>query len=283
MRSALLRGHEHPEIGSLEVIGEGPAAIAISRGGAAKTYAHADPNEDAALFVVGRAGMLVAVADGHWGARGSEQVLEHLLAQIAYGWTNDATAARSADSWLDAAFDVMCAANDALLDDAERRSFQPAPTTLSLALARPGDGLLLHASVGDSHVFRVRRAAVDDLGWASLGRRRCHFLGDSRAEPAQHRERCAVGCEPLGDTRALVLVTDGLSERGIGVAAIAATVADAVAASDQRDVELRPHSTCRSVVEAALAAQRKNRAGDNVACAVLWLEDRSAHEAHCPF
>lgn len=274
MRSALLRGHEHPEIGAVEVVGEGPAAIAISRGGAAKTYPYTDPNEDAAFFALGRAGTLIAVADGHWGSRGSEQVLEHLLTHHATAWTDEPAALPGADAWRAAALDALVAANDALLDDAERRSFQPAPSTLSLALARPGDDLLLHASVGDSHVFRIGGEGVEDLGWASRGRRRCYFLGDARTEPAQHPERCVIGCEPLGETRALVLVTDGISERGIGVDDPTAAVARAVETSAQRDLELRPLAACRGVVDAALAAHRKNRAGDNVACALVWLRDR---------
>ena len=48
MRSALLRGREHGLLGAVDAIAEGNAAIALSRGGAAKRYAYREPNEDAA-------------------------------------------------------------------------------------------------------------------------------------------------------------------------------------------------------------------------------------------
>ncbi|MDX1648907.1 MAG: hypothetical protein R3263_03550, partial [Myxococcota bacterium] len=67
MRSAILRGRDHHHLGAVDVVSEGPAAAAISMGGAPKSYAHTDPNEDAAAFALGASGRLVAVADGHRG------------------------------------------------------------------------------------------------------------------------------------------------------------------------------------------------------------------------
>jgi len=36
---------------------------------------------------------------------------------------------------------------------------------------------------------------------------------------------------------------------------------------------LRPADLSRALTEAAMAEQRRNRAGDNIASAVLWLGD----------
>ena len=71
----------------------------------------------------------------------------------------------------------------------------------------------------------------------------------------------------------VLLATDGLSEPGIGVADPPTTVQAAVshvaleAPEDRRAVD-----TCRSVVETAMHAHRRQKAGDNMACSVLWLE-----------
>ena len=69
-----------------------------------------------------------------------------------------------------------------------------------------------------------------------------------------------------------VLATDGLSERGIGVEAPAAAVADAVDRAGRTDEPVRPLEAARGTVETALAAQRAQGAGDNVASAVAWLD-----------
>ena len=87
MRTALLLGRDHLELGAIGAISEGAVAIALSKGGALKTYPHIDPNEDAAAFAIGAAGLFVAVADGHHGAEGAELALEHLLVHCAPGWT----------------------------------------------------------------------------------------------------------------------------------------------------------------------------------------------------
>ena len=79
MRTALLRGQDHTDLGAIGLVSEGPAAIAICKGGAMKTYSHLDPNEDAACFAIGDGGMLVAVADGHDGASGAEAAVRALL------------------------------------------------------------------------------------------------------------------------------------------------------------------------------------------------------------
>jgi hypothetical protein len=136
---------------------------------------------------------------------------------------------------------------------------------------RPDEGVLVHASAGDSHIFRVRNEATTDLGWASLGRKRSYFLGYGAETREREQEKSIVGVERLESTLAIVLATDGLSERGVGVADPAAAVHAAVEASREDEPELRPLGICKRVTHAAMEAQRTQGAGDNVACAVLWL------------
>ena len=271
MRTALLLGRDHHELGSLAAVAEGPAAITLSRGGARKTYDHTEPNEDAALFALGEAGALIAVADGHHGASGSETALEYLLANTAAAWTAPGTVVGSAAAWREMALDALLACNRAILERSAKTSLPPAPTTLSLALARPGEDLLVHACVGDSHCFRASAERAVDLGWASLDRRHTYFLGYEAETREREREKCLVGCQPLSGTRAVVLATDGLSEAGIGVECPASSVREAVDEASRCSPELRPLVACKRVGQAALDAQRRQQAGDNIGCAVLWL------------
>ena len=87
MRSALLRGRDHTRLGITAAVAEGRAAIALSRGGAPKSYRYRDPNEDVALFAEGEGGILLAVADGHGGCDAAETAVEKLLASFAPAWT----------------------------------------------------------------------------------------------------------------------------------------------------------------------------------------------------
>jgi hypothetical protein len=94
---------------------------------------------------------------------------------------------------------------------------------------------------------------------------------DFVGRPSRAAEEPGVrsGREALGDARAVVLVTDGLSERGIGVSDPAAAVlaaADHAAAEPHR--ARRPLEAARRLLELALAAQSRQRAGDNVAAAL---------------
>jgi serine/threonine protein phosphatase PrpC len=266
LRTAQLRGHDHCQIGAVELIAEGPCAVAISRGGAAKTYSHTDPNEDACLFACGSGGALVAVADGHHGAGGSEIALDYLMENCAEAWTNDAPL--TPDHFKQTAREALKEANTAILREAERCRIPPAPTTLSLAIARPGDDLLYHLSVGDSHIFCLREGELRDVGWAADTRDHPHFLGDSKH--AELTSRLTVACERIDDLLALVLVTDGFSEQGIGFP----DPQDALSRILERSLGVEPDrkavETCRGVADAAISIQRTNRAGDNIACAV-WI------------
>ncbi|MEE8580474.1 MAG: protein phosphatase 2C domain-containing protein [Myxococcota bacterium] len=278
MRSCLLRGRDHWELGAVGAVAEGPAAIALSRGGAPKRYRHTDPNEDAALFALGPGGMLIAVADGHNGAAAAEIALEGILADRAPAWTAAAPAAASPTAWEEAGIEAVLALNAAILAASEGPNGGPGPgaTTLCVALVRPAQDLGLYLITGDSHLFHADEGGVRELGSDLGSRRRATFLGRRSDGPAELRNNTVVACAPLTGIRAIVLATDGLSEQGIGVGDPAAAVHQALAAATAAPPDRRALDGCKGVIAAALEAQRHNRAGDNAASAVLWLEGGSA-------
>jgi hypothetical protein len=266
MRSALLRGREHLTLAAIATVAEGPAAIALSIGGAPKVYAHTDPNEDGALFATGEAGTLLAVADGHGGADASEIALRHLAAHHAPALT--AAGPEIAPRWPDLARETLLDLNDAILQRADRRASGTARTTFALALARPAEGLLAYAAMGDSHIFRVEDGRALEIA-PPPGRKA--FLGFDDETVASLARKSVVGTAPLAGARAVALVTDGLSERGIGVGDPAGAVADAIAEAVRLAPELRAGGAARGITERALAAHVRQRSGDNVGCAVLVL------------
>ena len=266
MRSALLTGRDHTAIGAVEVVAEGNCAVSLCRGGAAKTYTHTEPNEDACMFAEGPGGVLLAVADGHHGAIGSEIAIKHLLEQQAETWTG--AVAADAGSLEREAAEVISAINLAILAEAERCGLPPSPTTLCFALIRPDENLLIHGSVGDSHIFWTREAAPLEIAWIAQVQAQPAYLGypPSPERDAQRR----VACEELSETRSVVLATDGFSEEGIGHDSPETELHAIQSQSLVCDVNLRPIETCRGVAESANAIQRRNHAGDNIACAV-WV------------
>lgn len=275
IRTAFLRGRDHHRLGSLELIAEGPVAIALSRGGARKTYSHTDPNEDCSAFALGAGGQLVVAADGHHGELGSEAAVQTILEEFADSWTAASAPAMATDgtAWREQAFEALLRVNRAILEVAGQSQLPPAPTTFVLALLRPAEDLLLHLSVGDSHLFAVEQGSVIDLGGRDPQWRFTPFLGYEQASRELLETYAQVGQRRIGDLRAVVLATDGLSEPGIGVADPARAVHDQAARveveapPDRRAVDL-----CRGVLETALHAHRRQRAGDNMACSVVWLD-----------
>jgi hypothetical protein len=262
VKAALLRGRHHLEIGAVGEAALDSVAAALSRGGAEKPYPHVDPNEDAALVASGARGSLVAVADGHWGHRGAERALERLLADHVQTWTEGRR--HDADAWYQAVLGALVDLNDAVL--ARTHEGDRSRCTLALALVRPAEELLISAAVGDSLLFRVDAKGVTELPRAS----RPLFLGQERVR-ASAFERC--GCIAVGALeapRAVVAVTDGLSEEGIGVADASAAVLDATVSAEGRTAQIRAAAAARALVEAALGAHRSHAAGDNVAAAVAW-------------
>jgi serine/threonine protein phosphatase PrpC len=281
VRSARLLGHQHHALDAVAAITEGAAAITICRGGAKKTYSHTDPNEDAACFAFGPRGALVAVADGHHGSRGAERAVEWLLTKLAVEWTTTDPGEASREAWCASAKSALQAVHREVIAQGRELRVDPAPTTLSLALVRPDDDLLLHASVGDSHVFLASPDTADrhvarDVAWATTGKNRCYFAGESYEDGDLKEPHWVVGCEPIGGTRAVLLATDGLSEVRIGVEDPEEAAARAVDHATTNKPALRPLEASRHLTEAALGAHRENRAGDNICTAVIWLEEREA-------
>ena len=266
----ILRGREHLELAAIELRAEAEAAIALSIGGAPKRYAHTDPNEDVALLVVREDGLLLAVADGHGGYEAAELALDAIRI-----WDSElpARGEGSAD-WSRLALGAFALANQRILANAVRGGRRRSRTTLAFARVEPEAGAIRWASIGDSHVFHAANGVLD------LARARSHdpasrggtfFLGVGEETEASLEEKCRIGEEHLADTQALVLATDGLSERGIGVDEPADTVAAAVRSAADLPPPERAVALARVVVEASLAAHRKRRSGDNVAVAAAWL------------
>lgn len=267
MRLALLRGREHVELGAIDVIAEGCAAIALSLGGARKQYAHVDPNEDAALLALGPAGVLVAVADGHHGFEAAEVALEYLATHPAPHWTEPGTV--RSESWPRQAAAVLEDTNRAIRS--ERAGFEHGPcTTLAFALVLPAEGAILYASIGDSHVYRVAEdGRVIDL--AARPDAKPFFLGQIEAEAEALAARATIAVAPLAGARAVVLATDGLTEHEIGVDDPEAAVREAVERGLAAAPALRPLAAARGLIQLACSAHRRGRSGDNAACALVWL------------
>jgi serine/threonine protein phosphatase PrpC len=264
---ALLRGREHPELGAVHAIAEGGLAIALSRGGAPKRYPHADPNEDAAGFAYGGAGACLAVADGHGGAEAAELAVLNVLTEPAEQWT-DAPGPLDEASWRRQALAVLCDANQTVRRERGSRHGRGARTTLALAVALPERGLLLCAAVGDSHLFVAGAAGVREIAPAGA---KVGFLGDAHERPDELPRITRLAADKLVGVRAVVLVTDGLSERGIGVVSPSAAVAEAVRLAETTRSAAPALVLARGLAETALEAHRRNRSGDNVAVAALWL------------
>lgn len=262
MTSILLRGQESVEIGAIAESRSDEIAVALSRGGAPKRYPYVDPNEDAALAARGERGALVAVADGHWGHRAAERALEALLAE-ATEWVDGA--ARGPDAWYQTALAALVSINEAVL--AARHGDERSRTTLSFALARPAENLLVHASLGDSHLF-----VVDGLVAAEIPHPpKPTFVGARSLRSFEAEKVGRIGVQPLDAPLAIVAASDGLSETGIGVPDPAGAAYAAVAAASDEARDTRALATARGIVETALAAHRENTAGDNVAVSVAWL------------
>ncbi len=257
----MLCGREHTDLGRVACLAEGDVALAISRGGAAKRYAYSDPNEDGVAFAHGPGGLLLAVADGHGGHEASEQVVKDLL-----GWAADWTLeSLPPEPWEQAAAGFIERSHDSIRARGASGGNPDARTTLSFALVRPGEDWWAWASVGDSHVFGMSAEEAVECG-PSEGK--LLFLGAPMRESNELGLR--LGREPLAGVRGLVLSSDGLSERGIGVADPARAVCEALATAGGHAPPLVPLETARALVEIALAAHRRHDAGDNIACAV-WL------------
>jgi serine/threonine protein phosphatase PrpC len=270
VRAAALRGRDHGELGAIETCSEDGVALALSIGGAKKRYSHTDPNEDAALFTLGAGGTLLAVADGHGGIDASEAATACVLEKLAPRWTSDTRRLRG--DWEEQALSGLTACEAAILKCATTGGRRLSRTTLALAVVRPAEGFLYFVSIGDSHLYQVRGEMALDLAVERSASGKLFFLGDGLGTRDALRERCVIGAEALAGIRAVVLATDGLSERGVGVNDPGLTVAEVSARAARAKGSSRALETARGLVQAALDAHRRNASGDNVAAAAAWLE-----------
>jgi serine/threonine protein phosphatase PrpC len=144
-----------------------------------------------------------------------------------------------------------------------------ARSTLAFSVIRPEEGQIYWASIGDSHVFRAALDEVIEL--TGDDEQATFYLGSPHHLEDAMRARVRSGQESLAATRAMILSTDGLSEQGIGVDLPEAAVLEAVDRAVRLEADLSPLETARHLVEIALEAHRRHKAGDNMATAVHWL------------
>jgi serine/threonine protein phosphatase PrpC len=263
-----LPGASSQSIGSIAAVAEGSAAVAISQGGAKKRYPHTDPNEDAAGFALGERGVLLVVADGHNGRDAAEIAVNEILNR-ADGLFAKLAHAPIQEQWPAIAQEAVAAAQAAILAHVIQGGRDRTRTTLAVALVQPEDDLLAFASIGDSHIFRVGTDEVVDL--AGDEGRPLYYLGDPSMDRDALSASCVAKVETLDGVLAVALATDGISEPGIGVDVPEFTVGECASIAVRAGAELQPLELARGIAEAALAAHREHRAGDNIATAVTLL------------
>lgn len=239
LMQAVLWGKDHVDLDRITV--EAPTddvAVAITRGRHRKAYAYTDPNEDAAIAVVGARATLLAVADGHNGWAATEAAMTTVVDALS-----DDPPPHLADDEL---VDLFHRAGEAVLDITERPGFATPDSRTTLVLALVSGRTVQWASFGDSAVYLVTGA------------------GAGRLSSAQHR---FVGY-PM-PRRAV----DHLLDRGVAQVPEGGWV---VAASDGFVDFARPFPTAtfaqandaETVARDLVVAACEGGAGDNVAVAV---------------
>ncbi len=266
MSGLLLRGRDHTQTGELVVRAGLRVASALGRGGAAKLYAHKDPNEDACVCAEGPGGWFLAVADGHWGEQAARIAIDRLSA-AAPEWVEE-VGVREAGAWRAAIEAAVVAVHRAILEACPGKSGPR--TTLALALARRPEAAFFTACVGDSHLFWTDAERCLDLGWPRDQSPR--FLGQRGTDEAWVRQAIRLETGSLRETRALLAATDGLSEPGIGVADPPLAVMQALGAAETYPQAERAAVAAHRLAQVACDAQSRNGAGDNIAVALAWCQ-----------
>jgi hypothetical protein len=273
-----LPGASSQIIGAISAAAEGSAAAAISQGGAKKRYAHTDPNEDATGFALGKRGVLLVVADGHHGRDAAEIAVQEILSR-ADGLFAKIDPISVREQWPVVAKEAVAAVQAAILARVTQGGQDQTRTTLAIAIVQPEDDLLVFASIGDSHIFRVGVDEVVDL--AGQSDRPLFYLGDPSIDLDTLAASCAVGTEDLDGVFAIALATDGISEPGIGVDVPEFTIAECASTAGRAGLAVQPLELARGIAEAALAAHRDHRSGDNIATAVALIptNEASSHDS----
>jgi serine/threonine protein phosphatase PrpC len=269
LTKARLHGDDHRELGEIATISQGSAAIVLSRGGAPKQYAYREPNEDAVGYALSEWGTVAVIADGHGGCEAANVCIDRVLDTHAARWLAAAPIAlesRFASEAIEVVFDT----NTAIVQASIGAEADGSRTTLAAVLIRPRDGWMAVLSVGDSHVFRSDAEATWEI--AAAKGERVGYLGEPAHTPERLAAMVRVELMPTAAVRAVVLATDGLSEKGIGVADPAATVAQALHEAALAAPDLRAHAAAQRIVDRAMESHRSWRSGDNVACSVVWVE-----------
>jgi serine/threonine protein phosphatase PrpC len=243
---AVLWGVDHVELGEIVTSSTGGAAVALSRGAFAKTYAYVDANEDAVAVVQGPRATLLVAADGHNGSTAAMRATQFVLDRLG----TDPPPGLDKRAWADLFWD----ANDAVLAVTSIGSAQPSSRTVllvALAAGRSvswgsmGDAALVVARPGGERGRQLNKEAARYVGYASSRK---------GIESSVHRGEAALAPDEW-----VVLATDGLSEFVSPMKP--ADVVPRVLARAAGD----PEEAAALLVEAACTAG----AGDNVGIAVL--------------
>ncbi len=266
MSLGVLLGRDHVELGRIAAIAEASVAISLSRGGAAKTYHYREPNEDAVGFRRGAGGNVLVAADGHGGTEAAVLAVERVLETLGRDWIGSSA---PGDDWDPVARTLVGEIHADVLARVATGGNAEARSTLVFSVIRPDQGQIYWASIGDSHVFRAALSEVIEL--SGDDEQTTFYLGSPHHPEDTIRAHVRSGQESLADTRAMILSTDGLSERGIGVDLPEAAVMEAVGRAARLDADLSSLETARHLVEIALEAHRLHKAGDNMATAVHWF------------
>ena len=238
---AVLWGKDYVALNEVAVEAVGAsAAVAITRGRHRKAYRYTDPNEDAAVAVVGPRATLLAVADGHNGWPATEAAI---TAVIEVFGDDPPPADVSDERWID----LFLRAGNAVLDVTDRPDAENPDSRTTLAVALVAGRRLQWASFGDSAVYSVTSAAA-----TPLARPQHRFVGYRmpRNMVDYFLER---GTEQLSSGAWVVLASDGFVDFAHPFPT--GLIADGCA----------PPEVARGLVMAAC----DGGAGDNVAVAVV--------------
>ena len=237
---AVLWGKDHVALDEVAAQSLGSrAAVAITRGRHRKAYRYTDPNEDAAVAVVGPRATLLVVADGHNGWTATEAA----VATVVDAFGADPPPADVDDEVL---VDLFHRAGGAILDvTGHPESLNPESRT-TLVVALLAGRRLQWASFGDSAVYRATPAAA------------------VRLAPSQHR---FVGY-PMSREKVDFLLERGTDELTEGSWVIVATDGFVDFAHPFPTQLLTDDADAEAVARGLVLAACDGGAGDNVAVAV---------------
>ena len=263
-------GRDHSRMGqvSAQPVLAGAAAIGISVGRTRK------PNEDAISVAFGERELVLTLADGHWGARASELVVEHAARELLPAGRTP-TVGRLPEQF----YDLCSTVNLILYEEAQRTGEEDSPETtvvLAYLTARERTCKLEWASFGDSFLYRHTGQVI-----GRMNELRRHWLGFrySRAEqlaraaqatlPSVFGELHAglkqcldVGSAELSAGETLLLCSDGLID----------APGDSELPDEMIGLALESKGSAHEQVVELLQLALTKGGTDNIACAVVDVE-----------